>query len=155
MDKFKINGKFEVLYVSSTVGERDENLDVFIGADNEEVLHQIGEEYSTYYNIKELAAYQAVTYNGSKYLGFYARLDELFVDPGNQDIMMLESYNCMAAKEMYLRDKVKELHDVVANMIGEIENELELSDPTGKKGLTKIGQDIVSLLHHIECETCI
>lgn len=58
-------------------------------------------------------------------------------------------------KELYLRDKVKELHDVVVNMIDEIENELELSDLTGKKDLTKVGQDIISLLHHIECETCI
>lgn len=95
MDKFKINEKFEVLYLSSTVGERDENLDVFIGADNEEVLHQIGEEYNTPYNIKELDKYQAVEYNGSKYLGLYARIDELFVDPGNPDIMMLENLNCI------------------------------------------------------------
>ena len=58
-------------------------------------------------------------------------------------------------KELYLRDKVKELHDVVINMIDEIENELELSDPTGKEDLTQMGQDIISLLHHIECETCI
>lgn len=58
-------------------------------------------------------------------------------------------------KELYLRDKVKELHDVVTNMIDEIENELELSDPTGEKDLTQMGQDIISLLHHIECETCI
>ena len=59
------------------------------------------------------------------------------------------------AKELYLRAKVKELHDVVVNMIDEIENELELSDPTGEEDLTKMGQDIISLLHHIECETCI
>jgi phosphate uptake regulator len=59
------------------------------------------------------------------------------------------------AKELYLRDKVKELHDVVINMIDEIENGLELSDPTGEEDLTKMGQDIISLLHHIECETCI
>lgn len=58
-------------------------------------------------------------------------------------------------KELYLRDKVKELHDVVVNMIDEIENELELSDQTGKEELTKIGQDIISLLHYIECRTCI
>lgn len=58
-------------------------------------------------------------------------------------------------KELYLRDKVKELHDTVVNMIDEIENKLELSDPTGEKDLTQMGQDIISLLHHIECETCI
>lgn len=59
------------------------------------------------------------------------------------------------AKELYLRDKVKELHDVVVNMIDEIGNELELSDPTGIKDLTQMGQDIILLLHHIECKTCI
>lgn len=61
----------------------------------------------------------------------------------------------MDAKELYLRNKVVELHNVIINVIDEIENELELSDPTGEKDLTQMGQDIISLLHHIECETCI
>lgn len=59
------------------------------------------------------------------------------------------------AKDLYLRDKVRELHNVVDNMINEIEKELELSDQTGKDDLTKMGQNIIYLLHHIECETCI
>jgi hypothetical protein len=88
MDKIKINGEFEVLYLSSTVGKRDEYIDVFIGADNEEVLHQIGEEYCIGgYNIKTLNDCEAMNYNGSKYMGFYERLDELFEDPCNPDIM--------------------------------------------------------------------
>lgn len=87
MDKIKINDKFEALYLSYTVAERDEPVDIFIGADNKEVLHQIGEEYSTNYAIKELDDYEAVEYNGSKYIGLYARLDELFVDPCNPEII--------------------------------------------------------------------
>lgn len=87
MGKIKINNEFEVLYLRYTVDERDEPVDIFIGADNEEVLRQIGDKYSTHYAIKKLDEYQSVEYNNSKYLGLYARIEGLFVDPCNPEIV--------------------------------------------------------------------
>lgn len=80
MNTIEINGKFEVLYLRYSVDERDVAVDIFIGADNEEVLHQIGEEYGQLnYNVRKLEDYEVTKYNGSKYLGLYARLEEFSV----------------------------------------------------------------------------
>lgn len=70
--------QYKVLCVSCKIDTYDNPVDVLIGADNKEVLHQIGEKYCMGgYSIKRLDMYESYSYRGAKYLALYKRL-ELF-----------------------------------------------------------------------------
>lgn len=72
--------KFKVLYVKYTVDAYDEPIDIFIGADNEDTLQKIAEEYCTLgYNIKRLDEEERHLYGGSKYMALYGRLKPFMV----------------------------------------------------------------------------
>lgn len=69
--------QFEVICVSCSVDAYDEPVDIFIGADNEEVIQQIADKYSYIgYNVKPLTEYESYEYNGAKYLALYGRLHD-------------------------------------------------------------------------------
>lgn len=60
----------------------------------------------------------------------------------------------MTPNTMYLMDKVNELHNEVVKILNEIEENFDISDYSDVALLSEKEQSIISLLHHIECETC-
>lgn len=68
--------QYEVLCGSCKMDAYDNPVDILIGADNKEVLQQIGEKYCTGgYSIKHLDMYESYSYRGAKYLALYERLE--------------------------------------------------------------------------------